>query len=74
MPMQEQRVRVGEIELQIRDYPNMSDPIIFLHFSGANLMMWLPAVPYFQDHYRLILLDLLAVCAEISKFLSSIAT
>ena len=56
--MQEQRIKVDQIELQIRQYGQEGDPIIFLHFSGANLMMWQPAIPYFQDRYRLILVDL----------------
>lgn len=56
--MWENRVKVDQIELQIREYEREGDAIIFLHFSGANLMMWQRAVPYFQDHYRLILVDL----------------
>lgn len=56
--MQEMRVKVNQIELQIREYEREGDAIIFLHFSGVNLMMWQPIVPYFQDHYRLILVDL----------------
>jgi len=56
--MQEKRVKVNGIELQIRDYEHDGDAIVFLHFSGANLMIWQPLLPYFQDHYRLILVDL----------------
>lgn len=56
--MGENRVKVDQIELQIREYEREGDAIILLHFSGANLMMWQRAVPYFQDHYRLILVDL----------------
>jgi 2-succinyl-6-hydroxy-2,4-cyclohexadiene-1-carboxylate synthase len=56
--MHEKRVKLDLIELQIRDYEHAGDAIIFLHFSGANLMMWQRAVPYFQDHYRSILVDL----------------
>jgi len=56
--MHEKRVKAGQIELQIRDYERQGEAIIFLHFSGANLMMWQRAVPYFKDHYRLILVDL----------------
>jgi 2-succinyl-6-hydroxy-2,4-cyclohexadiene-1-carboxylate synthase len=56
--MQEMRVQANGIELQIRDYEGEGDAIVFLHFSGANLMMWQPIIPYFQDHYRLILVDL----------------
>ncbi len=56
--MQDMRVKVNQIELQIREYKQEGDAIIFLHFSGANLMMWQRVVPYFQDRYRLILVDL----------------
>lgn len=56
--MQEIRVQVNQIALQIREYEQEGDAIIFLHFSGANLMMWHPIIPYFQDRYRLVLVDL----------------
>ncbi len=56
--MQEIRVKANQIELQIRDYGQGSAAILFLHFSGANLMMWQRIIPYFQDRYRLILVDL----------------
>lgn len=56
--MQEIRVKVNQLELQIREYEREVNAIIFLHFSGANLMMWQRVVPYFQDQYRLILVDL----------------
>lgn len=56
--MQEMRVNVNGINLQIRDYEGGGDAVIFLHFSGANLMMWQRVIPYFQDHYRMILVDL----------------
>jgi 2-succinyl-6-hydroxy-2,4-cyclohexadiene-1-carboxylate synthase len=56
--MKEIRVKVKGIELQIRDYERGGEAIIFLHFSDANLMMWQRVIPYFQEHYRLILFDL----------------
>jgi len=56
--MQETRVKANQIELQIREYEHEGDAIIFLHFGGANLMTWQRVVPYFQDQYRLILVDL----------------
>jgi 2-succinyl-6-hydroxy-2,4-cyclohexadiene-1-carboxylate synthase len=56
--MKETRVKVNQLEFQIREYERDGDAIIFLHFGGANLMMWQPVVPYFQDRYRLILVDL----------------
>jgi pimeloyl-ACP methyl ester carboxylesterase len=56
--MQDKRIKVDQIELQIREYEHAGDAIIFLHFSGANLMMWQQIIPYFQDFYRLILVDL----------------
>jgi pimeloyl-ACP methyl ester carboxylesterase len=56
--MNEKRVNMDQIELQIREYEHPADAIIFLHFSGANLMMWQKAVTYFEDHYHLLLVDL----------------
>ena len=56
--MKELRVKVNNIELQIREYEHEGDAIIFLHFSGANLMMWQRAISDFRDRYRLILVDL----------------
>jgi 2-succinyl-6-hydroxy-2,4-cyclohexadiene-1-carboxylate synthase len=56
--MQEMRVKVNQIELQIREYEQEGDAIVFLHFGGANLMMWQRIIPYFQDRYRLLLVDL----------------
>jgi len=56
--MRDLRVQTGAIELQVREYEHPGSPIIFLHYGGANLMMWQRAVPYFEDQYRLILVDL----------------
>lgn len=56
--MQEILVKVNQIELQIREYEREGAVIIFLHFSGANLMMWQRIIPDFQGSYRLILVDL----------------
>lgn len=56
--MRDIQVKVGPVELQVRDYDHPGDAIIFLHFSGANLMMWQRALPFFQDQYRLVLVDL----------------
>lgn len=56
--MHTKRVKVGPIELQVQDSEGSEPAIVFLHFSGANLMMWSPALPYFESHNRLVLLDL----------------
>jgi pimeloyl-ACP methyl ester carboxylesterase len=56
--MQGKRVQVNQIELQIQKCGADGESIIFLHYSGANLMMWQRVIPYFQDQYRLILVDL----------------
>jgi pimeloyl-ACP methyl ester carboxylesterase len=56
--MKDMRVKAGPIELQVREYEHPGEAIIFLHFSGANLMMWQRAVPFFQEHFRLLLVDL----------------
>ncbi len=52
------RINTGEIELQVREYACDGETIIFLHFGGGNLMMWHDVVPYFDDRYRLVLVDL----------------
>lgn len=56
--MQEKRVKTNGIELQIRDTEKDAEAIIFLHFSGANLMMWQRVVPYFCAGHRIVLVDL----------------
>lgn len=56
--MKDKRLAVNRIGLQIREYENEGDVIIFLHFGGSNLMMWQSAIQYFEDQYRLILVDL----------------
>ncbi|MDO9084888.1 MAG: alpha/beta hydrolase [Anaerolineaceae bacterium] len=56
--MQENRVSTNQIEIQVRDYEHKGEAIFFLHFSGANLMMWQQIVPYFQDQFRVVLVDL----------------
>ncbi len=56
--MKDIRVKVNQIELQVRDYEHTGNAIIFLHFSGANLMMWQRALPYFAEQYRPVLVDL----------------
>lgn len=56
--MRDLRVNVGNIGLQVREYEGTGEAIIFLHYGGGNLMMWQRTVPYFQEHYRLVLPDL----------------
>jgi pimeloyl-ACP methyl ester carboxylesterase len=56
--VKELRVGTNGIELQVRDYEHAGDTVVFLHFSGANLMMWERALPHFLDRYRVLLVDL----------------
>ncbi len=56
--MKEQIVPVGNVKLQVREHGRGEEAILFLHFSSANLMMWQRVVPYFEDTYRLVLVDL----------------
>lgn len=56
--MRGMRVRTDRIALQVQEHGRGGDPVVFLHFSGANLMMWQRVVPRFQDRYRVILVDL----------------
>ncbi len=46
--MQDRRVNVGGIELQIREYERKAEAVIFLHFGGGNMMMWQRVVPAFS--------------------------
>ncbi len=52
------RIPTQAIHLQVREYPKKGDAILFLHFGGANLMMWQRVIPVFQDHYHPVLVDL----------------
>ena len=45
------------VKIHVHDYDNPGDAVIFLHFSGANLMMWQRALPFFLDKFRVILVD-----------------
>lgn len=56
--MQDFRVLTNQIELQVREFKNDGEVIIFLHYGGSNLMMWEKAIPFFQDNYHLVLIDL----------------
>lgn len=56
--MKEYWVQTDQVRLQVCDYAGDGEAIIFLHFSGANLLMWQRIVPFFQENYRLILVDL----------------
>jgi 2-succinyl-6-hydroxy-2,4-cyclohexadiene-1-carboxylate synthase len=56
--MQEYRIPLNGLELQVREYPHPCQPVLFLHFSSANLLMWSAALPFFQDRCRLLLVDL----------------
>jgi 2-succinyl-6-hydroxy-2,4-cyclohexadiene-1-carboxylate synthase len=56
--MREQRIPTNGIEVQIRDAGGAGPAVIFLHFSGANLLMWRRAAPFFEEEYRPVLVDL----------------
>lgn len=56
--MKAMRVKTNQIELHMQDYEGEGDAVIFLHFSGANLMMWQRALPEVRDRYRVVLIDL----------------
>ena len=56
--MIEKHLKVNDANLIFRDGERGQEAIIFLHFGGANLMMWQRAVPNFQYRYRVILVDL----------------
>ncbi len=56
--MRDIRVDTNQIQLHVREYEREGQAVVFLHFGGANLMAWQRVVPYFQDRYRLALVDL----------------
>lgn len=55
---QDHRIATEGITLQVRDYPRKGQALLFLHFGGANLLMWQRVVPFFQDRFHMILVDL----------------
>jgi len=57
---EERKLKVNGLEIQVREHKAVknNETIIFLHYSGANIAMWEPSIPYFEDSYRLILIDL----------------
>jgi len=56
--MEDRRIKIGDIEYQVRQYKRDGEAVIFLHYGGGNLIMWQDVVPYFHDKYHLVLLDL----------------
>jgi pimeloyl-ACP methyl ester carboxylesterase len=56
--MRDYQVEVNKIKLQVREYERQGEAIIFLHYGGSNLAMWQGVAPYFQDDYRLLMIDL----------------
>ena len=56
--MKKMRVAAGDIELQTIEYEKHGDAVLFMHFGGGNLMMWEQVVPFFRDHYHVVLVDL----------------
>jgi len=56
--MRDRRVKAKGISLQIREYGSIGEPILFLHFGGGNLVIWEASVKFFEDKFRIILVDL----------------
>lgn len=56
--MKDQRINIGKLEIQVKEYKHAGEAVVFLHFGGGNLMMWLGVTPYFQKDYHVALLDL----------------
>ncbi len=58
--MQHHNVRIDPsgFNLQAHDSGGPGEAVLFLHFSGANLMMWSRVVSEFEQKYRVVLLDL----------------
>lgn len=56
--MERMRVKANGTELEVNYYPRNGETIVFIHFSSGNLAHWNGIVPYFQDKYQIITLDL----------------
>jgi 2-succinyl-6-hydroxy-2,4-cyclohexadiene-1-carboxylate synthase len=56
--MEKMRVKANGTELEVNYYPRNGETIVFIHFSGGNLSQWNGIVPYFQDKYQILTLDL----------------
>jgi pimeloyl-ACP methyl ester carboxylesterase len=56
--MKDLRIKTNGIELQVRELEGKGEAIVFLHYGGANLMMWQGVVPHLEGSHRLILADL----------------
>lgn len=56
--MKNYKVLVNGISIQVKEYYSEKEPIVFLHYGGANLEVWRKTVPFFINKYRLILVDL----------------
>lgn len=57
-PYTDHRIPTNGINLQVREYPFSGPCLLLLHFGGANLMMWQPVVPAFNERFHLVLVDL----------------
>jgi len=51
-------IKAGDIKLNIEEFPNDGEAVIFLHYGGGNLVMWRDVMPFFQDDFHVILVDL----------------
>lgn len=56
--MREMKVNNNGIKLNVRDYEDNGEVIIFLHYGSGNLMAWDAMIPYFKNMYRVITMDL----------------
>ncbi len=56
--MEDKQIPTNGISLRVQDEGGDGPAVLFLHFSGANLMMWQSALPAFQTAYRPVLIDL----------------
>jgi len=56
--MNEEKVSVNGVDIQIEDHGGAGQVIVFIHHGGSNLRMWDPVIPFFKDNYRCLALDL----------------
>ena len=56
--LQQRQIRTGDVDIQIEDHEGPGAPVLFLHFSGANLRMWDRIIPQMKSAHRCIAVDL----------------
>jgi pimeloyl-ACP methyl ester carboxylesterase len=54
----EEKVRLENIEINVKYRRNDNPVVLFIHFSGGNLNMWEGLLPLFENEYSIIIPDI----------------